>query len=101
MPNGTGFRQDHRAVMVPFNDVSDEDTRRDYRMEELKFNDYLHPRGAGIHRILDAETSRPSVPERPRVKTNQPKTATSTKSSTLKRDYTIEYRRKTAFTRSH
>ena len=93
MPNGTGFRQDHRAVMVPFNDVSDEDTRKDYRMEELKFNDYLHPRGAGIHRILDQNGNRvnPAPPGAPEV--GEPtKDSDLYKIVNIEKDYTIEYR---------
>ena len=93
MPNGTGFRENYRAVMIPYNDVSDEDMRDDYRMEDLKFNFHLFPRGAGIDKIRD-ENGRnvtPSIPGAPDGKDKPTTDKDRFKIVNVKPGYTIQY----------
>jgi len=50
-PSGTGFRLPLAAVTIPFNDFSTEEGRKAVRMEEIKFNFYLYPRGCGFTKL--------------------------------------------------
>ena len=86
-PNGTGFRQPYKAIVVPYNNhdgikVSTEETRDALRMEDLKFNKYLYPRGSGFTKIRNQNGSNVT----PDVKDNADALSVG-----VERGYTLEY----------
>ena len=54
-PNGTAYREPYRIIVVPDNDISDEEARDAIRMEELRYNRYLFPRGCGFTKVEDED----------------------------------------------
>ena len=60
-PNGTAFRQPYKPVVIPVENnhegvpISKQEDRDALRMEALKFNRYLYPRGAGFAKLEDKD----------------------------------------------